>query len=181
MRSISSAQIYAERARRTTNRFTPLTGDQDINRSQTENTLANGHAFFRLGDFSPSSSVAVDSRSAPGSGKTPHKWRWIPSGKGIYRNQFVEAFLTKRESASRLRSVRFPPDSCRMARTSAGPSRANSGLTRQDFHPINVIDFSNPWRARGARRTSQLRPFPPLRHLVRCKQSSGRLRFPLGV
>ena len=58
---------------------------------------------------------------------------------------------------------------------------ANSGLTRQDFHPINVIDFSNPWRARGARRTSQLRPFPPLRHLVRCKQSSGRLRFPLGV
>src|SRR5467141_475724 len=41
-------------------------------------------------------------------------------------------------------------------------AHAISGLTRQNFHPINVIDFSNPWRARGARRTSQLRPFPPL-------------------
>src|SRR6267378_3084513 len=75
---------------------------------------------------------------------------------------------------------------CRVGLAPTGKRRlstahANSGLTRQDFHPINVIDFSNPWRARGARRTSQLRPFPPLRHLVRCKQSSGRLRFPLGV
>src|SRR5258706_7138278 len=44
------------------------------------------------------------------------------------RGTMSRRVLTKRESAARLRSVRLPPDSCRMVRTSAGPGRANKRL-----------------------------------------------------
>jgi hypothetical protein len=62
------------------------------------------------------------------------------SGKGIYRNQcpyvpgtMSRRVLTKRESAARLRSVCLPPDSCWMARTSAGLSRANKRHLRARY------------------------------------------------
>src|SRR5258707_7578399 len=43
------------------------------------------------------------------------------------RGTMSRRVLTKRESAARLRSVRLPPDSCRMVRTSAGPGRVKGG------------------------------------------------------
>src|SRR5258708_26822127 len=49
LRSISSPRIYAERLRRTPNRFTPQTGDQDINQPDGKYFGEQPHVFSRLG------------------------------------------------------------------------------------------------------------------------------------